>query len=110
MPDTFVAFFSSEFIDGHLRPVLQQRLVDSLEMEDFDGASVYLSAFIDTWPVGGSSHKVPELWKKYRDEMALAILYRGKEIASLLGEELEIELRFLKNPFHQNQLSVQSLQ
>jgi hypothetical protein len=91
-PQSFEEFYSVQYVETHLRPVLQQRLMDSLECEDWQGASLYLSAFVDSWPVAGSMTRALKLWQDSLEPMALAILHRGKQIANTMGEDLDITL------------------
>ena len=59
---SFVDFFSQDQLQQFLRPALSQNLDDSIAAQEWHKASQLLSAFIDSWAIGGSIHQAWERW------------------------------------------------
>ena len=82
---SFTEFFGAEQLQNFLRPTLSQLLDDAIQEKQWDRASGLLSAFIDTWPIGGSIGQAWHRWNQECDSLALTMLSRGNEIISLAG-------------------------
>ena len=82
---SFVEVFAIEQIHSVLRPTISQQLDRAIDSQDWELASQSLSAFIDTWPIGGSIQQAWLRWNADCDPVALTILSRANEIISLVG-------------------------
>lgn len=82
---SFVDFFSQDQLQQFLRPALSQNLDNSIAAQEWHQASKLLSAFIDSWAIGGSIHQAWERWNHGCDPMALTVLSRANEIITLVG-------------------------
>ena len=84
---SFVDFFSQDQLQQFLRPALSQNLDSSIEAQEWSKAAQYLSAFIDSWSIGGSIKQAWERWNHGCDPMALTVLSRANEVIALVGGE-----------------------
>ena len=82
---SFVDFFSQEQLQNFLRPALSQGIDEAIEKQEWRKASRFLSAFIDSWALGGSMKQAWERWNHNCDPIALTVLTRANEIITLIG-------------------------
>ena len=82
---SFVDFFDDAQLQNFLRPALSQKLDEAIQSQNWSQASVLLSAFIDTWPLGGSIQQVWQMWSRECDPRALTFLHRANEVITLIG-------------------------
>ncbi len=84
-----VDFFEKMQVDLFIRPVLKQKMQSGVEEQNWTAASVFLQAFIDSWPIAASIQQAWKRWNEGCDPIALSALIRANEIIELLGAPKE---------------------
>ena len=85
------SIYKEPLLSQQLRAGLLTALDEAIALQQWSRAAGLLAATIDTWPLAGAMNQALLHWQS-RDSLALAILFRAKEVASLVGVSAEIPL------------------
>lgn len=78
--------YTGSHIEAEVRPKLQERLTEALDIGEHARAASLLDAFVDTWPVAALVDAGTKLWTERAAAAALPILGRASALLCLAHE------------------------